>query len=476
MKRLLAALTAVLVLAGTTVQAANERELGRRFLLQARSALPLVDDPAVVGVVRRIGNRLVKALGPQEFDYQFFVVRAPSINAFAVPGGYVFVFSGLLARAETEDELAGVLAHEIGHVHAHHVEREQAAGQVWTAAGLLGILLAAVNPVLGVGAMAAAQTAQLKFSREFEQEADFLGLRIAADAGFDPHSLGGFFGHLLAESRLNPTGVPPYMLTHPVAEDRVSAIDSIIQSQKLPTPPGRPADSLDLREAQAVVRALDEPSDVVIGEYRKRVKTEGSDEAHYLLGRVYQTIGKLEAAKTELESVSGNAALADRADGPLGSLYLTMSDHESAKQHLERRVSRHPKDAWARRQLGRALEEEGDAAAAAAQYRQAVALAPDDAEAQRLLGLGLGRGGEEREGLYHLALASELSGDLPQALRHFERVKDLTPKTDPRRAEVDAAIDDLRAVVPHGERESAERLPSRGASPTSWSPAGSGWP
>lgn len=463
MRRVVAVLAAALVLAGQTAQAASERELGRRFVLEARAALPLIDDPAVTGVVRRLGTRLVESLGPQEFDYEFFIVRHPSLNAFAVPGGYVFIFSGLLGRAETEDELVGVLGHEIAHVHAHHVVRQQTAGQVWTAAGLLGVLLAAVNPVLGVGAMAAAQTAQLKFSREFEQEADFLGVRIAADAGFDPQSLGGFFGHLLTESRLNPTGMPPYMLSHPVTEDRVSSVESIIRAQKLTRPPGRPASSLDLREAQAVVRALDRPADVVVAEYRERLAADpGSLEARYLLGRVYQTIGKLEAARTELEAAHGDSRLADRVDGPLGNLYLALGDHEGAKRHLGRRVSHHPKDAWARRQLGRTLEADGDMAGAVAQYRQAVALAPDDAEANRLLGLGLGRGGDEREGLYHLALAFRLAGDLPQALRHFLRVRDLTPEDDRRRAELDASIEDLEPLVRRSERESVRRVGPQG--------------
>src|SRR5581483_6208583 len=153
----------------------DEREIGRRFLLEARGELPLIEDPAVKEYVERVGRRLVKTLGSQSFDYSFYVVQDPSLNAFAVPGGYVFVFSGLLARVKNDDELAGVLGHEIGHAAAHHIVRQQAEGQVASAASLLGLLLSAVNPVLGAGAIAAAQTAQLKYSREFEQEADYLG-------------------------------------------------------------------------------------------------------------------------------------------------------------------------------------------------------------------------------------------------------------------------------------------------------------
>jgi len=459
MKRFVSIVAIALVLAGPlAARAASEREMGRRFLLEARAALPLIDDPAVVGVVQRLGGRLVEALGPQEFDYQFFVVRHPSMNAFAVPGGYVFVFSGLLARAETEDELVGVLGHEVAHVHAHHVTRQQTAGQVWTAAGLLGVLLSAVNPVLGVGAMAAAQTAQLKFSREFEQEADFLGVRIATDAGFDPLSLGGFFEHLIAESRLNPTGLPPYMLSHPVSDDRVSSVESTVRAQKLRTPAGRPASSLDLREAQAVVRAMDQPADVIVAEYEKRLRDRPeSPEDKYLLGRVHQTIGKLEAARSELEAVSTAPEVGDRVHRALGNLYLTLGDPARAEQHIRRYLSTHGTDGVAHRQLGRALEARSDVTGATDQYRRAVALAPNDAESHRLYGLALGRSGDEREGLYNLAVGARLAGDLAQALRHFERVKELTPDGDPRRRELDDAIDDLVPLVRRSEREPPRR-------------------
>ena len=172
-----------------------ERDLGRRFLLEARSQLPLAEDPALTEYVESVGRKLVDALGPQEFDYRFFAVESPILNAFAVPGGYVFLFTGLIARANTED------------VHAHHIVRLQQAGTLWTAASLLGMLLAVINPVLAAGALAAAQTAQLKYSRDFEQEADYLGLRTATDAGYDPQALTGFFKNpLTPASRAASTG------------------------------------------------------------------------------------------------------------------------------------------------------------------------------------------------------------------------------------------------------------------------------
>ena len=304
----------------------GEAELGRRFMLEVRSQLPLIDDPAVTEYVERVGRRLVGVLGSQQFEYHFYVVQSPELNAFAVPGGYVFVFSGLLARAGNDDELAGVLGHEMGHVSGHHFLRQQSEGQVWNYAALLGILLSAVHPVLAAGAVAAAQTAQLKYSREFEQEADYLGLRYTSQAGYDPHALGSFFKTLLAEQRVNPAGVPAYMLTHPMTEERVAHVETTISAERLRTPKGRPAASPDMAEVQAVARAVAEPGEVVVSRYRRQAEERPDDaERQFLLGRVYQTLGQLEAARTALERCRDLGGLGGRVDRPLGAIYNALA-------------------------------------------------------------------------------------------------------------------------------------------------------
>jgi predicted Zn-dependent protease len=437
---------------------AGERELGRRFLLEARSELPVVEDPVVTEYVDRIGRRLVATLGPQQFDYQFFVVQHPALNAFAVPGGYVFVFSGLLARVGSDDELAGVLAHEIGHVSGHHILRQQQEGQVWTAAALLGMLLSAVNPVLGAGAVAAAQTAQLKYSREFEQEADYLGLRYATEAGYDPHALGSFFKALLAEQRINPAGVPAYMLSHPITEDRISHVETTITAQKLRTPAGRPGSAPELAEAQAVASAIAEPTDVVIGRYRKLVDEKPGDaERQFLLGRAYQTVGQLEAARTALEKCRDLGGLGGRVDRPLGAVYVALKDPAKARQALGRHLDRRPDDGWAHLELGKALADAGEPAPALVEFQRALTLDPDLDEAHRLAGIALGRKGDEADGFYHLAIASRLRGELEQALSHFERTDRLLARGSARQVEVEQAIEELQPLVRERERARLER-------------------
>lgn len=449
-----ATLLAQPALAATT----TERDLGRRFFLEARSQIPLVTDPAVTTYVSGLGQRLVESLGPQEFDYQFFVVAHPSLNAFAVPGGYIFMFSGLIARAATDDEIVGVLGHEIAHVHAHHIVRQQSQGMVWTATALLGVLLTVVNPVLGAGALAAAQTAQLKYSRDFEQEADFIGLRIASQGGYDPHSLGSFFKQLLVEQRINPAGVPAYMLSHPVTEERVAHVESVIDAQKLRTPRGRPAASPELAEVQAVLRAATEPVDVVVGEYRRGAEAKPDDaEAQFLLGRVYQTVGQMDAARTALERARDLGGLGGRVDRPLGAVYVALKSTEAAATALRRRLAKQPNDAAAHLELGKALADAKDEAGALKEFQRAVTIDPELDEAQRLVGLALGRKGEQAQGFYHLAVAARLRGDLEQSLSHFEKCDELEPDGTPRKKELADAIDELEPLVRNRLLERRER-------------------
>jgi len=457
-RALVAVVLAGAIAASGVARAESEADLGRRFLLEARGELPLIEDPVVTGYVQKVGTRIVDVIGPKSWEYRFFVVQDPSLNAFAVPGGYVFVFSGLLARVKSDDELAGVLGHEIGHAHAHHITRQQKEGQVWTAAALLGLLASAVNPVLGAAGVAAAQTAQLKYSREFEQEADYLGLRFSSDAGYDPHALGSFFKELLADQRVNSAGVPAYMLTHPLTEDRVGNVETIIKAEKLKTPSGRPASAPELPEVQAVARAIADPADVVIARYKRAAEEKPDDaERQFLLGRVYQTIGQLDAARIAFERCRDLGGLGGRVDRPLGTVYVALKRPSDAKDTLGRFLAKHPDDGWSHLELGKALADSGDEPGALKEFQRAISLNPDLDEAQRLTGVALGRNGDEAEGFYHLAVASELRGELEQALSHFQRTEPLLDPASARRQDVKEAIAELTPIVRERERARLER-------------------
>jgi predicted Zn-dependent protease len=442
---------ALLMLSSAPARASvlEEKKMGRTFALQAAGQMPTITDPAVVDFVRGIGNRLVAGLGPQPFDYQFTVVAHPALNAFAVPGGHIYVFSGLIARASTVGELASVMGHEVAHVDAHHIVRQQQKTQLWNYASILGMLLSAVQPVLGAGAMAAAQSASLKFSREFEEEADFLGLRFMDAGGYDPAAMPAFFEKIVAEQRLNPSGVPPYLLTHPVTQDRIAKAHGALGNLKRADVPPAPQTQRDLEEAQTVIVAATSSPDLVVAEYEERVEKNPTDGfVVYQMGIVYAATGRFDAARSAFETARTLDGARERLPVRLGAVYFRLGEGALAKKELEAYLATHPQDAAAHQVLGRTLLDLHEDPAGIDHLERSVTLDPTLAESHRLLGQAYGRGDRQGDGFYHLAKAYELSGKIPAAHSHYVRAADTLDATDPRQGAILESIEELAELMP----------------------------
>lgn len=198
----------------------------------------LVEDPSVVEYVEQLGRRVAERSARPDLDYHFFVVDDPSVNAFSIPGGFIYVHTGLLRIVETEDELAAVLAHEIAHVVARHGLRNLKSAQK-AKIGILGAVIAGTILGGGTGARAAGGVAQIaaagtltKHSRDFEREADFLGLYNTVEAGYDPSAMIGIFEKLgRSGSKSSMGGI---FASHPDSRERVRNTQTEI-SQRLGT-------------------------------------------------------------------------------------------------------------------------------------------------------------------------------------------------------------------------------------------------
>jgi predicted Zn-dependent protease len=220
-----------------TLSVPEEQQLADRFEAEIRQRNRLVTDPVVVRYVDDIGRRIVAAAGPQPFAYEFSVVDDPEINAFAGPAGMIYVHTGTILAARNVAELAGVIAHEVGHVAERHVAqnygKQRAAGIAHTAAVLGGGLLAgsvganAANLATGLGLTGVLNS----FGREAEREADDFAVRVLPSAGYDPLGLPSFFETLVAEG--GPSG-PVFLSSHPAPRDRLVTTRTAIDELALP--------------------------------------------------------------------------------------------------------------------------------------------------------------------------------------------------------------------------------------------------
>ena len=213
----------------------DDVRLGRQAAQEAESQFPLLRDEQVRGYVENVGRRLVTAIPSEfqhpEFQYYFKVVNASDINAFALPGGPMYVNRGMIEAARTEGEMAGVMAHEISHVALRHGTAQATKGQKYgTLAGIAGIAGAILGGP-GVGQLAQAPFAvyMLKFSREYETEADVLGAQIMARAGYDPRDLANMFRTIEAQGG----GGGGFLSDHPSPSDRYARINREAQALRV---------------------------------------------------------------------------------------------------------------------------------------------------------------------------------------------------------------------------------------------------
>jgi len=225
----------------------QERELSARFAGEIESQQPLVRDATVAGYAESLGGRLASELRSPEFPYRFRVVSDPSINAFNIGGGYVYLHTGLLTATDTEGQVASVLAHEIGHQVERHVAKQISRQQLFqTLAG------AAIGQNAGqwiqLGASLGILTGQMHFGREAEREADDVMVVLMTRAGYDPHEAVAMFGKLQALESGEPGRVAALFSSHPPTSERVERVQKRIDRMDLP--PNLVRDSKRFHEVQ----------------------------------------------------------------------------------------------------------------------------------------------------------------------------------------------------------------------------------
>jgi predicted Zn-dependent protease len=239
----------------------DEQEIGAYEATEMDSTLPVIRDSALTQYIGAVGRSLVSGTSRAGLDWRFTLVNSPEINAFALPGGYVYVTRGLIEHAARFDELAGVMGHEIAHVvRRHSVRQLEAAGKREAALVLLCTLTRACSTVGGaIAVQVGSDAAAARYSQRDESDADSVGLMITLGAGIDPEGLPTFLRQMLEARTEEPTPIDAFFATHPTDEARVAALRRQIAALEPAVRHGLVQDTPEFHAAQNRLRGLPHP-------------------------------------------------------------------------------------------------------------------------------------------------------------------------------------------------------------------------
>jgi predicted Zn-dependent protease len=404
-----------------------EEKVGRQFALEASTYFRWMDEPEVLDFVKDIGHQLSAHVVGSPYEYDFYVVRDPTMNAFAVPGGYICFFAGLIAQADTVDGLAGVMAHEICHVEGNHFIRGQKKMDVANIAGLAATILAATlgggqGAAAGVTlAQAAQKTASLHYSRQFEREADREGVELVQAAGFDPNGMVSVFKRFHALARLNAADLPPYFYTHPLPADRIYEVEGWARAMRT-VPRSRPQLETQFELARITARLRTERFDELAAEQKAKMGADPqSAQERFLLGYLHLKRGNLPLALEYLrEAFEMDSSLVEHY------IYLARAYHLSgnlvqARELLKRAYEIDPQNSLTEVFYGDLMAKGEGWLEALHHYQRAAILNPRSSIAHARLAKAYDRIQERGKSYYELALSDKCAGRYVKALYYFQK-------------------------------------------------------
>lgn len=406
----------------------DELELGRKFDVMVRSRMPLIEDPEVKRYVQSVVDRLADKIPPQPFSFRANVLLHNSMNAFAVPGGSVFVHTGLIMQLEHESELAGVLAHELAHVTQRHIATRMERAQTVTVASLLGALASVFlgggsgSGAMMAGSMAAGQAAMLNYSRVDETEADQIGLQYLVQAGYRPQGMMGAFEKIRRKQWASGIDIPEYLSTHPDVGGRINEINARIQG--LPASVrNRKDDDVRFNRVRTLILARYGEPEVAARAFANALAKNGKDSLA-LMGQ--GILAERRNQVREAETAFGKALACAPQDALImreaGRFYYGVGDVRAA-QLLQKALQRDPGDIMAQFFYARLLSANGDRRTAHQYYESLLRVLPDDSEVHYYYGRSLGENGEVFKAYLHLAYSALYQNDRKKTENWLSKAK-----------------------------------------------------
>ncbi len=435
--------------AGAAFTIEDENKVGKEIYDKLLINNFLLHDKQLNAYINKIGNRLLAQSNKAPFDFTFSIVNHSGINAFATPGGYIYVNKGLMMAVENEAQLAGVIAHEIAHANARHVASIIEKSQKINIAMLAAIIAAAFIGGGGEGtaaiaafSIAGATSITLKYQREHEEEADRLGITYLVDSGYYPAAMVEFLKIIKQYEFLSKT-IPSYLRTHPGTDDRIFYLDSLLQTQyrrhggsgniignfaRMQTLIVLDPDNLNKRRKQILESLKNKPDNV---------------DLLYALALTEDQLGN---TKTALENLNKARQLAPQDKDILksiGFIYIKMGNADLARLYLLQAAKIDPENEQLTLALGKAHFATGDFQSALNCFLKLQDKTFEDIDINYHIAMSYGRLNQQGESHYYFALYFKKEKKKESALFHFRKALDYYPEGTTRAAVIHDAIKEL---------------------------------
>ncbi len=455
--------------ASTVLSHSEEREYAEGLIRQMRAYELLIEDPLINDFFSDMGYNLASHSDQPEAAFSFVILDQDVINAFAAPGGVIALHSGLILLADTQDEVAGVLSHEIAHITQLHMYRAFEKGKtmnIIAMLAMLGLILASGGDgqvITGavMGAQAAAAQAQINFTRHNEIEADRVGIRTLAAAGYDPQGMADFFQKMGQTSRANGEGPPEFLRTHPVSVNRIAEAESRIQQ----LPSVEAAEGRQFYIVQARLRALlEKDPNKAIKHFQTELEKPLTDARKngnlYGLAIARQRNAEYDKAESILSGLLETEPSRLAFQLQMANLHLKRGHHELAINAFADLHSIFPGNQAIALEYGKALLDQGKpelAETASAVLKQQLVSRPNDPALYALYAQAANLAGDEIRATEAIAESYYQRGGTVEAITQLERLAKRSDLDYYQRARVSARLMELRIEVGDTDQQANNR-------------------
>ncbi len=448
--------------ASTTLSLADEYKIGLMIVRSLKDAGQIVEDPEINEYLQSLGMRLASQAHEGAHRFTFFAVRDSSINAFALPGGFIGVNAGLVKATRSEAELAGVLAHEIAHVTQRHIARSiQNAGRAnlaSAAAMLAAILIGATTGVptdAVLGSVTAAQglaaQSQINYTRANEAEADRVGINILAASGFDPVGMPEFFGTMQQRSGGAGRNIPALLRTHPVTSERIAETRDRASRMERPRTPDSTSYAL-IRDRLELETLSQEAQLRDLYPAAKSADFPSTDAEQYGRALALVRAGAADEAIPVFEALRDRRPDVTLYHTALGQAELAAGLTDASLATLERAMKLFPRSVPVTVRYAETLMRAGDPKRAHVVLLDLFNNTPPTAEQARFTAIAANAAGDVADSYYYMSEYHVISGDLSLAINQLRLAQAVPGINAVQRERFDARVRELQEYLPKGKR------------------------